>query len=65
MGISIWQLLIVLVIILILFGPGRLPRLMKDIGKGVHQLREGLKGKDEEGDKKEKGKKQISKKEKK
>ncbi len=40
---SFWHLLIVLLVVLLLFGPGRLPKLMGDIGKGVRSLREGLK----------------------
>lgn len=46
MGLSFWHLLIVLLVVLLLFGPGRLPKLMGDIGKGVRSLREGLKGDD-------------------
>jgi len=44
---------------LILFGPGRLPRLMKDIGEGVKGLRDGLKGKEVE-EKKEKKLKNVT-----
>lgn len=44
MGLSIGHLLLVLVIIFILFGAGRLPQVMGDLGKGIRSLREGLKG---------------------
>lgn len=44
MGLSFWHLLVVLLVVLLLFGPGRLPKLMGDIGKGVRSLRDGLKG---------------------
>ena len=37
------ELLIILVIVLLLFGAGRLPRIMKDMGKGVHAFKDGLK----------------------
>jgi sec-independent protein translocase protein TatA len=47
MGLSFWHLLILLLVVLLLFGPGRLPKLMGDIGKGVRSMREGLKGDDE------------------
>lgn len=41
-----WQeLLIVLVIVLILFGPKRLPQLGKMIGKTARSIREGIEGK--------------------
>ncbi len=44
MGLSIPHLLLVLMIVLLVFGAGRLPRVMGDIGKGIRSLREGLKG---------------------
>lgn len=43
MGISIWQILLILVVVFIIFGAGKLPRVMGDIGKGVRNMREGLK----------------------
>lgn len=52
MSIGIWELTLILLIILLLFGAGKLPGVMKDIGKGIKNLKEGLK--DEEVDKKEK-----------
>ena len=42
MSIGIWQLILILVIVLVIFGAGRLPRVMNDIGKGVRQLKKGL-----------------------
>ena len=47
MGISVWQILVVLLIVLILFGAGKLPRVMGDIAKGVKSFKSGLK--DDEG----------------
>lgn len=43
MGLSFSHLLLVLIIVLVVFGAGRIPRIMGDIGKGVRSLREGLK----------------------
>ena len=43
MSIGIWQLVIILVIILLIFGAGKLPRVMDDIGKGIKSLKGGLK----------------------
>ncbi len=40
---SIWHWLIVLVIVLLLFGTGKIPRLMGDMAKGVKAFKEGLK----------------------
>lgn len=51
MSIGIWQLVLILVIVLIIFGPGKLPKVMGDFGKGLKSFKEGLKG--EEADKKE------------
>ncbi|KAA0583686.1 twin-arginine translocase TatA/TatE family subunit [Azospirillum sp. B21] len=45
---SIWHWLIVLVIVLLLFGAGKLPNVMGDIAKGVKAFKSGLK--DEEGE---------------
>jgi sec-independent protein translocase protein TatA len=47
MGLSLPHLILVLLIVLLVFGAGRLPRVMGDIGKGIRSLREGLKGEDE------------------
>ncbi len=41
---SLPHLLILLLIVLLVFGGGRIPRVMGDIGKGIRSLREGLKG---------------------
>ena len=40
---SFWQILLVLVIILILFGAGKLPVVIKQIGKGIKTLRSTIK----------------------
>ncbi|BAI72898.1 sec-independent protein translocase protein [Azospirillum sp. B510] len=40
---SIWHWLIVLVIVLLLFGAGKLPSVMGDIAKGVKAFKAGLK----------------------
>lgn len=53
MGLSIWHIALVLVIVFVLFGAGKLPKVMGDLGKGVHNLKKGLKGEDVESDKKE------------
>jgi sec-independent protein translocase protein TatA len=41
------ELGIILVIVILLFGPGRLGNLGKDLGKSIREFREGLKGDDE------------------
>jgi sec-independent protein translocase protein TatA len=41
-SLSIWHLLIVLVVVVLLFGAGRLPTLMGDMAKGVKAFKKGL-----------------------
>lgn len=47
-GLGTTELIIILVIVLVLFGPKRLPQLGKSLGKTVKSMRDGLEGKDEE-----------------
>jgi sec-independent protein translocase protein TatA len=49
-GIGAPELIIILVIVLILFGPKRLPALGKSIGKTFKSLKDGIDGKLDEGD---------------
>ena len=39
---SIWQLLIVLVIVLLLFGRGKIPQLMGDMARGIKSFKRGI-----------------------
>ncbi|NDE91284.1 MAG: twin-arginine translocase TatA/TatE family subunit [Alphaproteobacteria bacterium] len=48
MGLSFWHLLIVLAVILIVFGAGKLPNVMGDLGRGIRSFKEGLEGKEDE-----------------
>jgi sec-independent protein translocase protein TatA len=42
MSIGIWQVVLVLLIVLIMFGAGKLPRVMGDVAKGVKNFKAGL-----------------------
>ncbi len=42
------ELLIILVIILLLFGPGRIGKVAGELGKSIRSFRDGLSGKDED-----------------
>ncbi|EKV31586.1 Twin-arginine translocation protein TatA [Caenispirillum salinarum AK4] len=44
---SIWHWVIVLLVVLVLFGAGKIPRLMGDVAKGVNAFKKGLKEDDE------------------
>jgi len=48
-----WEILAIIAVILIIFGPSKLPALGKSIGEGVRNLKKGLKGvTEDEGEKK-------------
>lgn len=44
MGLSFWHILVVLIVVLIVFGAGRLPTVMGDLGKGIRHFKAGLNG---------------------
>ncbi|MBY0533800.1 Sec-independent protein translocase protein TatA [Candidatus Megaera venefica] len=46
MGISLVQLIIILLIILLLFGAGKLPQVMSELGKGLKAFKSSLKDED-------------------
>lgn len=45
-GIGVPELLIILVIVVLIFGVGRVSRMGGELGKGIRAFREGLAGKD-------------------
>lgn len=46
-GIGVTELLLIILILLLLFGASRLPKLMGGAGKGIREFKDGLAGKDE------------------
>lgn len=44
---SIWHILVVVIVVLLLFGAGRLPRVMEDLAKGLKAFKKGLKDEDD------------------
>ena len=42
MGLSVWHVIVVLVVVLILFGAGKLPQVMGDFAKGIKNFKAGL-----------------------
>lgn len=46
MGPSIWQILIVVLVILLLFGRNKISDIMGDLGKGISAFKKGLKDED-------------------
>jgi len=53
MSIGIWQIVLILAIVLILFGAGKLPRVMGDVAKGIKNFKSGMKDEEAEADTKE------------
>jgi sec-independent protein translocase protein TatA len=49
-GISVWELLILLLVILLVFGPKRLPEMGRQLGKGMREFKDSITGKDEDED---------------
>lgn len=48
MGISIWQILIVVILVVLLFGRGKISDLMGDFAKGIRSFKKGLNEDDED-----------------
>jgi len=53
----IWELLLILVIVFIFFGAGKLPNVMRDIGKSIRGLKDGMKDEKDSENKKDDEKK--------
>lgn len=43
-----WQIILIVALILLLFGAGRLPRIMGDIAQGIKSFKKGMKDSDSE-----------------
>lgn len=48
MGISVWQILIVVLLVVLLFGRGKISDLMGDFAKGIRSFKKGLSDDDDE-----------------
>lgn len=46
MGIGVWQVILILVVVLIIFGAGKLPRVAGDLAKGIKNFKTGMKEED-------------------
>jgi sec-independent protein translocase protein TatA len=47
-GLGVPELLLILAIVVVIFGAGKLPQLGKGLGQGISNFREGLKGTSDE-----------------
>jgi sec-independent protein translocase protein TatA len=43
MSVGIWQLVLILMIVFVIFGAGKLPTVMGDVGKSIRNFKKGLK----------------------
>jgi len=43
-----WEWIIILIVVLLIFGPGRLSKIAGEIGRGIREFRSGIQGEDEE-----------------
>ena len=48
MGISFWQIAIVVVLVVLLFGRGKISSLMGDVGKGIKSFKKGMSSEDKD-----------------
>ena len=50
MNIGVWQIVIIAVVVVLLFGRGKISELMGDVAKGITSFKKGLNEKEEEAD---------------
>lgn len=51
--IGTWEIILIVLVILLIFGGKKIPELMKGLGKGVKSFKDGVSGKDDEQQKEE------------
>lgn len=49
-GIGIWEMLILLLVLLLVFGPKRLPEMGRQMGKGMREFKDSITGSGKDGD---------------
>ena len=47
-GVSIWEVMILLIVLLLIFGAKRLPEMGRSLGKGMREFKDSITGKDDE-----------------
>ena len=51
-----WEIILIVLVILLIFGGKKIPELMRGLGKGVKSFKDGVNGKEDEAVPEEKGK---------
>jgi sec-independent protein translocase protein TatA len=46
-GVNVWEILILLLVALLIFGPKRLPEMGRSLGHGLREFKDSITGKDE------------------
>ncbi len=46
-GIGVWEILILLVVALLVFGPKRLPEMGRSLGRGMREFKDSISGRDD------------------
>ena len=49
-GIGVWEIAILLLVALLVFGPKRLPEMGRSLGRGMREFKDSISGKDDEPD---------------
>jgi sec-independent protein translocase protein TatA len=47
-GIGIWEILILLLVLLLVFGPKRLPEMGRQLGRGMREFKDSISGRDDD-----------------
>ena len=47
-GIQLWELFLLLLVVLLVFGPKRLPEMGRSLGKGMREFKDSISGKDDD-----------------
>jgi sec-independent protein translocase protein TatA len=47
-GIGVWEILILLLVVLLVFGPKRLPEMGRSLGRGMREFKDSISGKDDD-----------------
>jgi sec-independent protein translocase protein TatA len=49
-GIGVWEILVLLLVALLIFGPKRLPEMGRSLGRGLREFKDSISGKGDEPD---------------
>lgn len=53
-GIGPWQIVLIVLVVLLLFGGRKIPELMRGLGKGISEFKDATNGKDDKNQKEDK-----------